>query len=123
MTETKKENGSRLAKVLAQCGVASRRQAEVLILSGHVTVNGKTVTEVTTFVDLDKDYVCVDNKPIERQDRLRIWLYYKPAGVITTHRDPEGRATVFDAAKSFKLPYVVSVGRLDLNSEGLMSKV
>ncbi|MES2252279.1 MAG: pseudouridine synthase [Pseudomonadota bacterium] len=120
MTETTKETGTRLAKVLAQCGIASRRQAEVLIQSGHVAVNGKLATEVTTFVDLDKDHVTVDNKPIDLPDRLRIWLYYKPPGVITTHRDPEGRPTVFDAAKAARLPHVVSVGRLDLNSEGLI---
>ncbi|MDP3371683.1 MAG: pseudouridine synthase [Candidatus Paracaedibacteraceae bacterium] len=120
MTETTKENGTRLAKILAQCGVASRRQAEVLIQTGLVTVNGKIIKEVTTFVDLEKDYVAVNNKPITLPDRLRVWLYYKPIGVITTHRDPEGRPTVFDAAREAGLPHVVSVGRLDLNSEGLI---
>jgi 23S rRNA pseudouridine2605 synthase len=120
MTETTKETGTRLAKVLAQCGVASRRQAEVLIQSGRVMVNGRAATEVTTFVDLEKDSITVDRKPVDLPDRLRIWLYYKPVGVITTHRDPEGRPTVFEAAKAAGLPHVVSVGRLDLNSEGLI---
>lgn len=120
MIETTKETGTRLAKVLAQCGIASRRQAEVLIASGRVTVNGKAVEEVTTFVDLEKDRITVDGKVVELPDRLRVWLYYKPAGIITTHRDPEGRPTVFDAAKAAGLPHVVSVGRLDLNSEGLI---
>jgi 23S rRNA pseudouridine2605 synthase len=114
------EKGTRLAKVLAMCGVASRRQAEVLIQTGHITVNGKITTEVTTFVDIDKDIITVDRKPVALPDRLRVWLYYKPAGVITTHRDPEGRPTVFDEAKRAGLPHVVSVGRLDLNSEGLI---
>lgn len=120
MTETTSENGIRLAKILAQCGVASRRQAEVLIQTGRVTVNGKLTKEVTTFVNLDTDEITVDNKQITLPNRLRIWLYYKPAGVITTHRDPEGRPTVFDAAREAGLPHVVSVGRLDLNSEGLI---
>ena len=104
MTETTKETGTRLAKVLAQCGVASRRQAEVLIQSGRVMVNGKAATEVTTFVDLEKDSITVDCKPVDLPDRLRIWLYYKPVGVITTHRDPEGRPTVFEAAKAAGCP-------------------
>ncbi len=120
MSEITKPQGTRLAKILATCGVASRRQAEVLIQTGHVAVNGRIVTEVTTFVDLDKDTITVDRKPITPPDRLRVWLYYKPVGVITTHRDPEGRPTVFDEVKRHGLPHVVSIGRLDLNSEGLI---
>ncbi len=117
---TNKDNGIRIAKVLAQCGIASRRQSELLLQSGRVCVNGKICKEVTTFVNLEIDSVMVDGKAIQRPERLRLWLYYKPAGVITTHHDPEGRPTVFDAAKAAGLPHVISVGRLDINSEGLI---
>lgn len=110
----------RLAKVLAQCGVTSRRQAEALILEGRVAVNGAIVKEVTTFVTLGQDTLKVDGKIIGEPDALRVWAYYKPAGVITTHNDPEGRPTVFECVKELGLPHVVSVGRLDINSEGLL---
>ncbi len=110
----------RLAKVLAQCGVTSRRQAEALILEGRVAVNGAIVKEVTTFVTLGQDTLKVDGTIIGEPEALRVWAYYKPAGVITTHNDPEGRPTVFECVKELGLPHVVSVGRLDINSEGLL---
>jgi 23S rRNA pseudouridine2605 synthase len=114
------EGKTRLAKVLAQCGVASRRQAEAMILAGRVAVNGAIAREVTTFVNLEADTIKVDGKPVALPERLRVWIYYKPAGIITTHKDPEGRPTAFEAAKHAGLPHVVSIGRLDINSEGLL---
>lgn len=110
----------RLAKALAQCGVASRRQAEVLILEGRVKVNNITAQEVTTFVTIEKDIITVNGKPISLPEKLQVWAYYKPVGIITTHKDPEGRLTVFEDVQAKGLPHVVSVGRLDINSEGLL---
>lgn len=113
-------NKTRLAKVIAQCGITSRRQAEEYIQAGRVQVNGVVKKEVTTFVDFEKDVIRVDGKEINLPNTVRIWAYHKPAGVITTHRDPEGRPTVFQEVKKQGLPHVVSVGRLDINSEGLL---
>lgn len=116
----KTEKTERLAKVLSHCGVASRRQAETLITDGRVSVNGAIMREVTTFVELGKDILKVDGKIVGMPDALKVWVYYKPCGIITTHNDPEGRRTVFDEVKALGLPHVVSVGRLDINSEGLI---
>ena len=110
--------GDRIAKVLARAGVASRRGAEAIIEAGRVQVNGKIITSPALNVT-DKDRIVVDNKPLAEPEAPRIWLYHKPAGLVTTERDEKGRETVFDALPK-DMPRVMSVGRLDINSEGLL---
>ncbi len=110
--------GERIAKWLARAGVASRRDAERLIAEGKVTLNNTKVTHPATFVT-PGDLVVVGGAVVDAPDRARLWRYHKPVGLVTTHRDPQGRPTVFDALPE-GLPRVVSVGRLDLNSEGLL---
>ena len=112
------ERGERIAKWLARAGVVSRRDAEKLITSGKVKINNIEVTHPATFVQPD-DLVVVEGKLIDPPDRTRLWRYHKPDGLVTTHRDPEGRPTVFQKMPA-TMPRVVSVGRLDLNSEGLL---
>ncbi|MGA9796385.1 MAG: pseudouridine synthase [Rhizomicrobium sp.] len=108
----------RLSKIIARAGVCSRRDAEKLIAEGRVTLNGKKITEQGTKASAN-DVVAVDGKPLTEPEPSRLWRYYKPAGLVTTHRDPEGRPTVFMNLPKH-LPRVVSVGRLDVNSEGLL---
>jgi len=110
--------GERIAKVIARAGVCSRRDAEKLIAEGRVALNGEKVTTPATKVS-ENQVVSVDGKPLGEPDPARLWRYYKPSGLVTTHRDPQGRPTVF-AALPKSLPRVVSVGRLDFNSEGLL---
>ncbi len=110
--------GERIAKWLARAGVASRRDAERLLAEGAVRLNGAAVTHPATFV-APGDVVQVLGKAVDVPDRTRLWRYHKPEGLVTTHRDPEGRPTVFERLPP-GLPRVVSVGRLDLNSEGLL---
>jgi 23S rRNA pseudouridine2605 synthase len=112
------EAGERIAKVMARAGLCSRRDAEKWIAEGRVTVNGR-VLETPAVVVGEADDVRVDGKPIGAAERTRLWRYHKPAGLVTTHRDEKGRPTVFDALPK-TLPRVISVGRLDLNSEGLL---
>ena len=112
------ERGERIAKWLARAGVASRRDAERLLASGQVRINNRTVTHPATFVRAG-DLVQVGDAAVEPPARPRLWRYHKPPGLVTTHRDPEGRATVFQKLPP-GLPRVVSVGRLDLASEGLL---
>ena len=110
--------GERLAKRIARAGLCSRREAERWIEEGRVKVGGKTVKSAALNVQ-DTDSVTVDGKLLQEKDPVRMWLYHKPAGLMTTHNDPEGRPTVFDKLPK-NLPRVISVGRLDLNSEGLL---
>ena len=110
--------GERIAKWLARAGVASRRDAERLLSEGAVRVNGGRVDHPATFVQPD-DVVQVRGQVVDAPQRARLWRYHKPDGLVTTHKDPEGRPTVFQALPP-ELPRVVSVGRLDLNSEGLL---
>jgi 23S rRNA pseudouridine2605 synthase len=110
--------GERIAKWLARAGIASRRDAEKLVAEGRVRMNNEPVTHPATFVAPD-DIVVVDGAVVETPERTRLWRYHKPDGLVTTHRDPEGRPTVFDKLPP-SLPRVVSVGRLDLTSEGLL---
>ena len=110
--------GERIAKWLARAGVASRRDAEKLLTEGKVRLNNRAVTHPATFVQ-PGDVVQVGVRVVDAPDRTRLWRYHKPDGLVTTHRDPEGRPTVF-ASLPPGLPRVVSVGRLDLNSEGLL---
>jgi 23S rRNA pseudouridine2605 synthase len=112
------EAGERIAKVMARAGLCSRRDAERWIAEGRVAVNGR-VLESPAVVVSEADDVRVDGKPLAAPERARLWRYHKPAGLVTTHRDEKGRPTVFDALPK-ALPRVISVGRLDLNSEGLL---
>jgi 23S rRNA pseudouridine2605 synthase len=112
------KTGERIAKVIARAGVCSRRDAEKLIEAGRVAVNGNPIASPALNVSPD-DIVLVDGKPIPSLMPTRLWRYHKPQGLVTSHRDPEGRPTVF-ASLPPSLPRVVSVGRLDINSEGLL---
>ncbi len=118
MTEDTPDRGERIAKFLARAGVASRRDAEKLVADGRVRLNNEPVTHPATFVQ-PGDLVQANGTLVDPPERARLWRYHKPTGLVTTHRDPEGRPTVF-AALPATLPRVVSVGRLDLNSEGLL---
>jgi 23S rRNA pseudouridine2605 synthase len=108
----------RIAKFLARAGVASRRECERLIAAGRVMLNDAVVTAPATLVDA-RDVLAVDGKVIASREPTRLWRYHKPAGLVTTARDPEGRPTVF-ASLPKVLPRVLSVGRLDINTEGLL---
>ena len=116
--EAEGPRGERIAKFLARAGVASRRDAEKLIAEGLVRLGGKLVTSPATFVS-PGDAIIVNGKPVAMPERTRLFRYHKPTGFVTTHRDPEGRPTVF-ANLPQGLPRLVSVGRLDLTSEGLL---
>jgi 23S rRNA pseudouridine2605 synthase len=110
--------GERIAKVLSRAGIASRREAERLIELGEVTVNGKVITSPALNVTA-KDKITVRGKPVAEPEPPRLWLYYKPEGLVTSASDEKGRDTVFDHLPE-DMPRVMSVGRLDLNSEGLL---
>ncbi|MGB8622029.1 MAG: pseudouridine synthase [Paracoccaceae bacterium] len=110
--------GERIAKVLARSGIASRREAERMIEAGRVSVNGRRIDSPALNVT-ESDKITVDGTPLAAPEPPRLWLYHKPAGLVTTARDEKGRKTVFDALPE-DMPRVMSVGRLDLNSEGLL---
>lgn len=110
--------GERIAKYLASAGVASRRDVEKLIAEGRVTVDGKKL-DTPAFKVTGREKILVDGNPISRPDVTRLWRFHKPTGLVTTNKDPEGRPTIFDAMPK-DLPRVVTVGRLDLNTEGLL---
>lgn len=114
----KTEKKERIAKRLARAGLCSRRDAERWIEAGRVAVNGKTL-ESPAFTVSDQDRIVVDGKALPKKERPRLWRYYKPVGLVTSHRDEKGRDTVFDKLPE-DIPRVISVGRLDLNSEGLL---
>lgn len=114
MTEKKE----RIAKIMASAGLCSRRDAEKWILDGRVKVNGVVLT-TPAFTVSEDDVILVDGKPIAEKQERRLWCYHKPTGLVTTHKDPQGRPTVFASLPKY-LPRVISVGRLDLNSEGLL---
>jgi len=112
------ERTERIAKALARAGIASRREVERLIGLGKVAVNGRILDTPAVLVKRD-DVITVDGKPVGAAEATRVWRYHKPAGLITSHNDPAGRPTVWDALPA-DLPRVISVGRLDLATEGLL---
>ena len=111
-------SGERIAKVIARAGICSRRDAEKMIAEGRVALNGEAVTTPATKVG-ENDVIAIDGKPLDEPEPARLWRYHKPSGLVTTHKDPQGRPTVF-ANLPRSMPRVVSVGRLDFNSEGLL---
>jgi 23S rRNA pseudouridine2605 synthase len=112
------ESGERVAKALARAGVASRREVERLIEAGRVALNGQVLTTPAVKVE-PGDVLTVDGEVVNEPEPARLFRYYKPVGLVTTHKDPQGRPTVFDALPE-GLPRLISVGRLDLNTEGLL---
>ena len=112
------EEGERIAKRLARAGISSRRDAEEMIAAGRVKVNGKVLSSPAVNVG-PTDLIQVDNETIPEIERTRLFLFHKPGGVVTTNRDPEGRKTVFDVLPE-GLPRLLTVGRLDINTEGLL---
>jgi 23S rRNA pseudouridine2605 synthase len=111
-------DGQRIAKVLARAGIASRREIERLISLGKIAVNGRILDKAAVLIK-DTDIITVDGQVVGAPEATRVFRYHKPVGLLTTHNDPKGRATVFDSLPE-PLPRVISVGRLDLNSEGLL---
>jgi 23S rRNA pseudouridine2605 synthase len=111
-------SGERIAKVIARAGLASRREAEMWIAAGRVAVNGERIASPARNVAAD-DRITVDGEPLPVRERTRLFLYHKPRGLLTTHADPGGRPTIFSVLPK-NLPRVISVGRLDLNTEGLL---
>src|SRR4051812_13777050 len=108
----------RIAKTIARAGLASRRDAEAMIAGGRVTLHGEGLTSPAGDVG-PEDKITVDGEPLPARERTRLWLFHKPRGLVTTARDPEGRPTVFESLPE-DLPRVVAIGRLDINTEGLL---
>ena len=113
-----KKSGERIAKLMARAGLASRRDAEEWVKQGRVTVNGRVINSPALDITAN-DVVKVDGAPLPEPQRTRLFLYHKPRGLMTTHADPEGRPTVFDHLPD-NLPRLISIGRLDFNTEGLL---
>jgi 23S rRNA pseudouridine2605 synthase len=118
MSDRPTGQGERIAKVIARAGLASRRAAEALIAAGRVTVNRAVIASPALNVT-PRDLIAVDGQPLPPPARTRLFRYHKPRGLVTTHADPQGRPTLF-AKLPRRLPRLISVGRLDLNSEGLL---
>jgi 23S rRNA pseudouridine2605 synthase len=116
--QTESARGERIAKRLARAGLCSRREAERWIEQGRVAVNGAVLTTPAVLVTA-ASRITVDGRPVAAPEKTRLWRYHKPRGFVTTERDPQGRPTIFSALPP-GMPRVVKVGRLDLNSEGLM---
>ena len=117
-SDTLPNAGQRIAKVMARAGLASRREAEAWIAAGRVAVNGVVIATPAVKVG-PKDTVTVDGKPLPQRERTRLFLFHKPRGLVTTTADPEGRPTIFGALPKH-LPRLVTIGRLDFNTEGLL---
>ena len=121
MTDGNEHNdkaGERVAKVIARAGLASRREAEEWIAAGRVAINGTVIVTPARNVTA-ADRISVDGEPLPKRERTRLFLYHKPRGLVTTHADPRGRATIFQRLPKH-LPRLISVGRLDFNTEGLV---
>jgi len=116
--EHKQKPGERIAKVIARAGLASRREAEEWIAAGRVAVNGAIIATPARNVT-SGDRVSVDGEPLPQRERTRLFLYHKPRGLVTMHADPQGRPTIFQHLPKY-LPRLISVGRLDFNTEGLI---
>jgi 23S rRNA pseudouridine2605 synthase len=116
--ETGHKGGERIAKVIARAGLASRREAEAWIAAGRVAINGAPIASPALNVS-ERDRITVDGEPLPTRERTRLFLYHKPRGLITTHSDPQGRPTIFQRLPK-ELPRLISVGRLDFNTEGLL---
>jgi 23S rRNA pseudouridine2605 synthase len=114
----KKKSGERIAKIVSRAGLCSRRDAEEWIVQGRVAVNGRVVNSPALDIT-PNDVVTIDGKPLPERERTRLFLFHKPRGLMTTHSDPEGRPTVFDNLPE-GLPRLISIGRLDFNTEGLL---
>ncbi len=112
------KGGERIAKVLARAGLASRREIERLVGLGKIAVNGRILETPAVLVNA-QDVITVEGRPIGKAEPTRLWRYHKPVGLMTTHSDPQGRPTVFENMPQ-PMPRVISVGRLDMNSEGLL---
>ena len=108
----------RIAKVIARAGLCSRREAEAWIAAGRVAVNGEIVASPARNVTI-ADRIAVDGRELPQRERTRLFLYHKPRGLLTAHADPGGRPTIFSALPK-GLPRLISVGRLDINTEGLL---
>ncbi len=111
------EKGIRVAKLIAQSGHCSRREAEELIAEGRVKVNGETITSPATFIT--DHSVKIDDKLINQKQPVRVWVFHKPEGFLTTSKDPHNRKTIFDLLPR-NMPRTITVGRLDYNTEGLL---
>ena len=114
----KKKAGERIAKIVSRAGLCSRRDAEDWIVQGRVAVNGRVINSPALDITAN-DVVTIDGKPLPERERTRLFLFHKPRGLMTTHSDPEGRPTVFDNLPE-GLPRLISIGRLDFNTEGLL---
>jgi 23S rRNA pseudouridine2605 synthase len=112
------KSGERIAKIMARAGLCSRREAEAWIVAGRVAVNGAVIASPALDVT-SRDRITVDGEPLPQRERTRLFLYHKPRGLLTSHADARGRPTIF-AALPKGLPRLISVGRLDLNTEGLL---
>ena len=110
--------GMRIAKAIARAGLCSRRDAERWIEEGRVFVDGKKLTSPALVVT-GREAIVVDGKPLPQAEGVRLWRYHKAKGLVTSHKDPEGRETVFDKLPE-NMPRVISIGRLDFNTEGLL---
>ena len=115
---TDDKQGERIAKVMARAGLASRREAEAWIAAGRVSINGAVITSPALNVTRS-DRIVVDGQPLRARERTRLFRYHKPRGLVTTNSDPEGRPTIFRALPK-DLPRLISIGRLDINTEGLL---
>jgi 23S rRNA pseudouridine2605 synthase len=113
-----RKTGQRIAKIIARAGLASRREAEAWIAAGRVAVNGTIIASPAIDVT-GSDQITVDGEPLPARQRTRLFLYHKPRGLMTTHADPQGRPTIFQNLPG-DLPRLISVGRLDFNTEGLL---
>ena len=112
------KSGERIAKVIARAGLASRRSAEEWVAAGRVAVNGEVIHSPALNVTA-RDRISVDGEPLPARERTRLFLYHKPRGLMTSHADPRGRPTIFQHLPA-GLPRLISVGRLDFNTEGLI---